>query len=107
VSGAPDQISSTAQANMMPPEVAGTVSLIKAIWPVLLAVVGSLPIVGARMAFADGNAPEAPAIRIAIAIALMTFILAGWIRFRDDIKKSLNTAAAESRGQKTRTGGNS
>ena len=107
VSGAPDQISSTTQANMMPPEVAGTVSLIKAIWPVLLAVVGSLPIVGARMAFADGNAPEAPAIRIAIAIALMTFILAGWIRFRDDIKKSLNTAAAESRGQKTRTGGNS
>ena len=107
VSGAPDQVSSTAQANMMPPEVAGTVSLIKAIWPVLIAVAGSLPMVGARMAIADGNPPEAPAVRIAIAIALLTFILAGWIRFRDDIKKSLNNAAAESRGQKTRTGGNS
>ena len=107
VSGAPDQISSTAQANMMPPEVAGTVSLIKAIWPVVLAVLGSLPMVGARMAMADGNSPEAPAIRISIAIALMAMIVGGWVRFRDDIKKSLNTAAAESRGQKTRTGGNS
>ncbi|CAB4737950.1 unannotated protein [freshwater metagenome] len=107
VSGAPDQVSSTAQANMMPPEVAGTVSLIKAIWPVVLAVLGSLPMVGARMALADGNAPEAPALRIAIAIVLMAMIIGGWVRFRDDIKKSLNTAATESRGQKTRTGGNS
>ena len=92
---------------MMPPEVAGTVSLIKAIWPVVLAVLGSLPMVGARMALADGDPPEAPAVRIAIAITLMAFIIAGWVRFRDDIKKSLNNAAAESRGQKTRTGGNS
>ena len=107
VSGAPDQVSSTAQANMMPPEVAGTVSLVKAIWPVVLAVLGSLPMVGARMALADGNAPEAPALRIAIAIVLMAMIIGGWVRFRDDIKKSLNNAATESRGQKTRTGGNS
>ena len=107
VSGAPDQVSSTAQANMMPPEVAGTVSLIKAIWPVALAVGGSLPMVGARAALADGNAPEAPAFRISIAVFLVAVIIGGWVRFRDDIKKSLNNAAAESRGQKTRTGGNS
>ncbi|MEY3148227.1 MAG: hypothetical protein RL688_1446, partial [Actinomycetota bacterium] len=107
VSGAPDQISSNAQANMMPPEVAGTLSLIKAIWPVVLAVAGSLPMLAARSALTRGSGAPAAALRIAIAVLLLSFMIGGWVRFRDDIKKSLANAAAESRGQKSRTGANS
>jgi 3-mercaptopyruvate sulfurtransferase SseA len=107
VSGAPDQISSNAQANMMPPEVAGTLSLIKAIWPVVLAVIGSLPMLAVRSALTHGSGTPAAALRVAIAVLLLSFMIGGWVRFRDDIKKSLANAAAESRGQKSRTGAKS
>lgn len=103
VSGAPDQMSSTAQQNMMPPEVAGTASLIKAIWPVVIATAGSLPMLAAREAMDNGQGAPAAAARIAVAIALLTALVGGWIRFRDDIKQWIANAAAESRGQ-NRTG---
>lgn len=103
VSGAPDQINSTAQQNMMPPEVAGTASLIKAIWPVVIATAGSLPMLAAREAMDNGQGAPAAAARISIAIALLAALVGGWIRFRDDIKQWISNAAAESRGQQ-RTG---
>jgi hypothetical protein len=84
---------------MMPSEVAGTVSLIKAIWPLALSTAGSLPVVGARLAARDGNAPEASAFRLTIAVVLGIGLIIGWIRFRDDIKRSMNQAAADSRRQ--------
>jgi len=99
VSGAPDQIDSTTQQNMMPPEVAGTASLIKAIWPVVIATAGSLPMLAAREASDNGQGAPAAATRIAVAIALLALMVGGWIRFRDDIKKWIANAAAESRGQ--------
>ena len=54
-----------------------------------------------------GPGGMAAALRIAIAVLLLSFMIGGWVRFRDDIKKSLANAAAESRGQKSRTGANS
>ena len=103
VSGAPDQLDSTTQQNMMPPEVAGTASLIKAIWPVVIATAGSLPMLAAREATDNGHGAPAAAARIAIAVVLLAALVGGWVRFRDDIKKWIANAAAESRGQK-RTG---
>ena len=97
--GSPDQITTTVQQNMMPSEVAGTVSLVKAIWPLALSTAGSLPVVGARLAANNGNAPEAAAFRITIAVVLGIGLIIGWIRFRDDIKNSMNQAALESRRQ--------
>lgn len=106
VSGAPDQLSSTAQQNMMPPEVAGTASLIKAVWPVIIATLGSLPMVAAREAIDNGQGAPAAATRVSIAVLLIGGVIAGWVRFRDDIKNWFANAAAESRGQK-RTGASS
>jgi hypothetical protein len=100
VSGAPDQLNTTQQQNMMPPEVAGTASLVKAIWPVVLSIVGGLPMVAAREAIDKGQGGPAAATRTAIAVLLIGFIVGGWVRFRDDIKNWFANAAAESRGQK-------
>ena len=102
--GAPDQVTTTVQQNMMPSEVAGTVSLIKAMWPLALSTAGSLPVFIARRAAENGEGPEAAALRIAIAVFLGLGLIIGWIRFRDDIKKSLTQAAAESRQQSLRSG---
>ncbi len=106
VSGAPDQLSSTAQQNMMPPEVAGTASLIKAIWPVVIATVGSLPMVAAREAIDNGQGAPAAATRLGIAVLLLGLLVCGWVRFRDDIKNWFVNAAAESRAR-SRTGASS
>lgn len=103
VSGAPDQINSNAQQNMMPPEVAGTASLIKGLWPIVISTLGSLPMLMAREASDNGQGAPAAATRVAIAVVLLAALVGGWIRFRDDIKNWFANAAAESRGQK-RTG---
>jgi len=102
--GTPDQLTTTVQQNMMPSEVAGTVSLIKAIWPLALSTAGSLPVVGAYLAWNSGNGPEAAALRFAIAVVLGIGLIIAWIRFRDDIKQSLSQAAADGRQQSHRSG---
>jgi len=60
-----------------------------------------------RSALTHGSGTPAAALRVAIAVLLLSFMIGGWVRFRDDIKKSLANAAAESRGQKSRTGAKS
>lgn len=104
VAGTPDQLSTTVQQNMMPSEVAGTVSLVKAIWPLALSTAGSLPVVVAHLAVKDGNGPEAAAFRVVIAVVLCLGLIIGWIRFRDDIKRSINQAAADSRRTSLQSG---
>jgi len=94
--GTPDQLTTSVQQNMMPSEVAGTVSLVKAIWPLALGTAGSLPVVAAHLAANDGKSPEAPAFRLVIAVVLGLGLIIGWIRFRDDIRQSLRQAATDS-----------
>ncbi|MEY3340501.1 MAG: hypothetical protein RLZZ269_412 [Actinomycetota bacterium] len=97
VSGAPDPLTSTAQNNLMPPEVAGTVSVLKAIWPVALATVGQIPFAFAGHAIENGRGPEAAALRASIAVVLMVGVVAAWIHRRDAISAWIANAARESR----------
>jgi len=83
VSGAPDPVASSAQSNLMPPEVAGTANVIKAMWPVVVAVTGQIPLVAAQGAAERGQGPEAAAVRSAIAIVLVCGLVAAWIHRRD------------------------
>lgn len=102
--GSPDQLTTTVQQNMMPSEVAGTVSLVKAIWPLALSIAGSLPVVAAHLAVNGGNGPEAAALRVSIAVVLGIALIVSWIRFRDDIKQSIRQAAADGRQKSFPTG---
>ena len=97
VSGAPDPTATTISQNTMPPEVAGTVSIVKSLWPVALSIAGSLPFVFASLERTTGGA-EAAALRAAIAVVLGTALVAAWIFKRDDIRRSLDRAISESRG---------
>lgn len=97
VSGAPDPISSTAQNNLMPPEVAGTFSVLKAVWPVALSTLGQIPFAFGRTAIDNGGSAEASALRASIAILLMVGLVAGWIHRRDAISAWFARAAQESR----------
>ena len=96
VSGAPDPVSSSAQSNLMPPEVAGTANVIKAVWPVLISVLGQVPILVAENAIETGAGPEAAAARTAIAVVLVVGLIGAWIHRRDAIRNWLDTAARES-----------
>jgi hypothetical protein len=97
VSGAPDPTTTTVSQNSMPPEVAGTVSIVKSLWPVALSIAGSLPFVFASLERTTGGA-EAVALRVSIAVALGTALVAAWVFKRDDIRRSLDQAISESRG---------
>jgi hypothetical protein len=97
VSGAPDPVASSAQSNLMPPEVAGTANVIKAMWPVLIAVIGQIPLVAARSAVEKGQGAEAAAVRSAIAVVLVSGLVAAWIHRRDAIRAWMDNAARESR----------
>jgi hypothetical protein len=97
VSGSPDPTTTTISQNTMPPEVAGTVSIVKSLWPVALSIAGSLPFVFASLERTTGGA-EAAALRVSIAVALGTALVAAWVFKRDDIRRSLDQAISESRG---------
>ena len=97
VSGAPDPTATTVSRNTMPPEVAGTVSIVKSLWPVALSIAGGLPFMFASLERTTGAA-EAAALRTTIAVLLGAALVAAWILKRDDIRRSLDRAISESRG---------
>lgn len=98
IAGSPDPTNTAIRQNTMPPEVAGTVSIIKTLWPVALAIAGCLPVAVASVAQSNGESAEAAALRAGIAVALGVGLVAAWVRKRDNIRASLDRAISESRG---------
>jgi len=90
-------VASTARNNFMPPEVAGTMNIVRSIWPVALSIAGGLPAVVARAALESGQGPEAAAARAAIAVLLGTMLVIGWVHRRDAIRTWLADAQQQSR----------
>lgn len=95
VGGAPDPMSTAAERTMMPPEVAGTTTIIKAVWPVVLAVAASVPVIGAREAAANGSTAVAGGTRFAVFSLLIVGGAAAWLRFRDEAKAWLRASAEQ------------
>ena len=98
VSGAPDPVSSSTNDNFMPPEVAGTMNIVRSAWPVVISILGGLPLLAARDAMEKATGPEAAAARFTIAIALGTLLVLTWVHRRDAIRTWLARAQQESRG---------
>jgi hypothetical protein len=95
VGGAPDPLAASTERNFMPPEVAGTTTIIKAVWPVALSIAASAPILLARTA-ADGDSTAlAGAARGALLAFLIVAGTAAWVRFRDEAKAWLRQSAAQ------------
>jgi hypothetical protein len=86
VSGMPESTSSTTNQEILPPEVAGLRVVVRAIWPLVVAVAGTLPVVAARAAL-DAEANEvAAALQAAMAVALLSALVVAWVRYRERAK---------------------
>jgi hypothetical protein len=103
VSGAPDPLAQTTGEAFMPPEVAGTTTMIKAIWPLAIAVVGSLPVLGVRAAVRNGDAAAGAALRGTIGVLLLSALVACWVRYRDEIRRWWRKFVQEGKAAQSRS----
>ena len=83
---------------LLPPEVAGMKIVLRAVWPVLLALIGLAPIVVARVA----NNHDADPVAAAAAVGAIGVIAGGgtvvWVRYREALHRALaQPARADSR----------
>lgn len=92
VQGAPDAVDVLAIAT---PEIAGTRTVIRTVWPPGLAVLGTLPILAARASFrgVQNPPPAAAAATVFGLLMIVVGIFAGWVRFRDNVHAFLREAA--------------
>ena len=89
--GAPQSIDAL---SMTSPEIAGIRSVFKLIWPPAVAVAGTVPVLAARAAAQGAGDPPAveAALLTTIPLVLLTVLVAGWVRFRDDILRAIAEA---------------
>ncbi len=92
-----DQAVDAPDAGLAQPEVAGPRLLIRLVWPPLVAVLGFVPLLVARAAADAGRPPAVPELVVAVPFLLLAAAVAGWVRFRDDIHRTM----AESMGGTT------
>lgn len=92
-----DQTVDAPDAGLAQPEVAGPRLLIRLVWPPLVAVLGFVPLLVARAAVDGGRSPVMPELVVAAPFLLLAAAVAGWVRFRDDIHRTM----AESMGGTT------
>jgi hypothetical protein len=91
--------------NLAPPEAAGVRLVYRTAWPPAIAVAGSSSILAARESLADGRSGTNAALLVGAGLAVLTGLVAGWVRFRDDISawwatqtESMRPPAAASEG---------
>ncbi|MFM8388705.1 MAG: hypothetical protein ACKOA5_05610, partial [Actinomycetota bacterium] len=96
VKGAPDPLGDNAKSLFMPPEVAGMTTMTRAVFPVVIATLGSLPVIAVREAVESGDHPVATAVRMCVGVALILFLVTGWVRQRDAIRRWWKKSVEES-----------
>ena len=67
----------------MPPEVAGMTTMTRAVWPPIVAILGSLPILAVREGVQNGDNAVGAALRTAIGVVLLLGFVGAWVRHRD------------------------
>ena len=83
VMGAPEPFK---DGQLLPPEVAGMKLAFRTAWPLIVALIGTLPIVTARRAFTNGNSPIPAAAQAGVAALLVAAFTVAWLRFREPAK---------------------
>ena len=84
VQGAPEAVDMLA---MTTPEIAGSRTVIRTVWPPGLAVLGTLPLLAARASyFGAQKPPPVPAtINVILPLLVLATMVCGWVRFHDAI----------------------
>lgn len=99
VKGAPDQLGEATEGLFMPPEVSGMTTVIRAVWPPAVSVIGGIPIVVALSATRNNLDPFSQAARASTGVLLLLLLVAGWVRKRDDIRAFFKQLAAGGRAE--------
>ena len=92
---------------LLPPEVAGMKIVLRAVWPILLTLIGLAPIVVARIANEHDSGPVAAAAAVGCVGILAAWGTALWVRFREQLHRGWQnlleqTAAEQSERGKAR-----
>jgi hypothetical protein len=87
---------------MLPPEVAGMRIMFRAVWPVAVCILGTLPVLGARSAASRGLAPIAGAVQGSMFVAVVVGLTAAWLRFREPAKAWWRSMMKESQAESAR-----
>lgn len=96
-----DQTVDAPDAGLAQPEVAGPRLLIRLVWPPLVAVLGFVPLLVARAAVDGGRPPVMPELVVAAPFLLLAAAVAGWVRFRDDIHRTMTESMGGTTGGST------
>ena len=83
--------------DLIPPEVAGPRILLRLVIPPAIAVVGSVPVVVAHRAELRGDDPLAAALPAVAAVLLLLALVAGWLRYRGELRDSIAAASGGAR----------
>ena len=94
VQGAPQAVDVLA---MSTPEIAGMRTVVRTAWPPGMAVLGTLPLLAARAAErgVSDPPPMAAAMNVTLPLVALAVLVAGWVRFHDDIHEWLRQAAEQ------------
>ncbi len=94
VQGAPDPVNSI---SMMTPEIAGMGTVYRTAFPPALGVLGTVPLLAARASVRGiQDPPPVPAAaNVAVLLGSIAVLVAGWVRFRDDIHDFMATASEQ------------
>jgi hypothetical protein len=68
---------------LLPPEVAGMRVVVRTVWPLLVAVVGGVPVVLAHGAAEQGVSEIASALQGVMLVVVVTGLIAAWVRYRE------------------------
>ena len=77
---------------MMPPEVAGPRVVVRTLWPPLVAVIGTLPVLAAQRVMRDGGSVEPVAAAVAGASLALSAIVFTWVRYRAELHETMGQA---------------
>lgn len=86
VKGAPDPASEANAGLFMPPEVSGMTTVIRAVWPPVVSIIGSVPVVALVKAVEKNQNVPGTMARTALGVFSVCFLTAGWVRQRDHIR---------------------
>jgi hypothetical protein len=92
VQGAPDPVDTL---SMVTPEIAGTRTVIRTALPPAIAVLGITPLLAARASFLGAQEPPPlnAAMSLALPLAIVVVLVAGYVRFRDEIRQFMADAS--------------
>ena len=71
---------------LVPPEVQGARTAFRTVWPPLVATLGTLPVVFARIASENGSNPYEAAVTSGFFVVILAGLVGGWVQQRAAIK---------------------